>query len=439
MKLGKKILFIGAAIMLVVTSLLLACEAQPEEQEEVIEEEKIGTINVLGVWGGDELASFQAMVAPWEEQTGGAMGFSGTRDLIAILTTRIQAGNPPDVAILPNPGQMVELARDGELVALDSFLDMGRIRQDYAQGWIDLGTVDGNLYGIFMKADSKGTVWYNPKVFQVNGWEVPDNWDELIALSDEILAEGSMAPWSVAIESGEASGWPATDWIGEILLHESGGNIYDQWVNHDISWTDSRIKSAWEKFGQIVLTSGYVPGGATAALATNFVDGSYLPYEDPPKAAMYYLGAFTQGFIAEQFPSLMADEDYSFFPFPTITPSYAGAVTGGANVVVVFKDNATTRSFVEYLASPEAQQIWVTRGGFTAVNKQVSLSAYPDPLARRAAEQLTGATIFRFDADDNMPSAVQKAFWDGTLAYLQDPSQLDSILAQIEAVANDYY
>jgi len=243
----------------------------------------------------------------------------------------------------------------------------------------------------------------------------------------------------VAVESGEASGWPATDWIEQILLHESGGEVFDQWVSHDIPWTDPRIKSAWEKFGVIVLTPGYVPGGAIAALATNFVDGSYLPFDDPPKAGMYYLGAFTQGFIAAQFPDLQPDEDYSFFPFPTITPEYAGAVTGGANVVVVFKDNATTRSFVEYLASPEAQQIWVNLGGFTAVNKRVSLDAYPDPLARRAAEQLTAATIFRFDADDSMPSAVQKAFWDGTLAYLQNPSQLDDILAQIEAVATDAY
>jgi len=426
--LGRKF-FLGVALIVLVGLLFPACAAPPEE---------IGSVEVLGVWGGDELASFEAMVAPWEQETGGTMEFTGTRDLIAILTIRVAAGNPPDVAILPNPGQMVELAGDGELVALDSFLDMDKIGQEYAQGWIDLGTVDGKLYGMFMKASSKGTVWYNPKVFAANDWEVPTTWDEMIALSDRIVDEG-MNPWSVAVESGEASGWPATDWIGEILLHESGGEVYDQWVNHDIPWTDSKIKSAWEKFGQIAITPDYVPGGAIAVLATNFIDGSYLPYEDPPKAAMYYLGAFTQGFIAEQFPDLVAGEDYAFFPFLTIDPQYAGAVTGGADVVVVFNDNLTTRSFIEYLASAEAQQIWVERGGFTATNNLVSLDAYPDPLARLAAEQLTGATVFRFDADDSMPSAVQKAFWDGTLAYLQNPDQLDSILADIEARAVDAY
>ncbi len=393
---------------------------------------------MLGVWDGDELESFQAMVAPWEEQTGGAMAFSGTRDLIAVLRARVAAGNPPDIAILPNPGQMVELAGEGKLVTLDSFLDIDTINQQYAQGWIDLGTVDGNLYGVFMKADSKGTIWYSPKNFAANGWEVPNTWDELIALSDRIVSEG-MNPWSVAVESAEASGWPATDWIGEILLHESGGDVYDQWVNHKIPWTDSRIKSAWEKFGHIVLTPNYVPGGVTTALATHFIDGSYLPFEDSPRAAMYYLGAFTQGFISEQFPELVAGEDYAFFPFPTIDPQYAGAVTGGANVVVLFNDSPTTRSLVEHLVSAEAQQIWVERGGFTSVNNQVSLNAYTNPLARLAAEQLTGATVFRFDADDSMPTAVQKAFWKGTLAYLQDSSQLDSFLADVEATALDAY
>jgi len=436
-RIGK--LFLIMALIMVVALILPACGDDEEGPTPTGTPVDIGSVEVMGVWGGgDEQEKFEAMVAPWEAETGGSMAYTGTRDLIAILTTRVVAGNPPDVAILPNPGQMVELVQDGELVALNSFLDMSAIGAQYAQGWIDLGTVDGQLYGIFMKADSKGTVWYNPKEFAANGWDVPTTWDEMIALSDQIVAEGKN-PWSVAIESAEASGWPATDWIGEILLHESGGDVYDQWVDHEIPWTDSRIKSAWEKFGQIVLTPDYVPGGAIAALATNFIDGSYLPFQDPPKAAMFYLGAFTQGFIGDQFPDLVAGEDYAFFPFPTIDPLYAGAVTGAANVVVVFNDNPSIRSYMEYLASPEAQQIWVELGGFTAVNNEVSLDAYPNALARLTAEQLTGATIFRFDADDNMPSAVQKSFWEGTLEYLQNPGQLDSILADIEEVAVDAY
>jgi alpha-glucoside transport system substrate-binding protein len=399
------------------------------------------SVEVLGEWGGEELASFQAMVAPWQESTGYNMSFTGTRDLIAILTTRVQAGNPPDVAILPAPGFMQELAAAGNLTALDSFLDMTTINQEYAQGWVDLGTVDGHLYAIFMKASDKGTVWYNPKTFTANGWTIPGTWDEMISLSNNIVAQATIpaAPWSIAVASGASSGWPATDWMAEILLRKYGGDVYDSLVNHTISWTDPKVKDMWQMFGTVALTPGYVPGGATAILATNFQDGTYLPFDSPPEAAMDYLGDFTAGFISTQFPDLVAGEDYSFFPFPVITEAYSGGVTGGADLVVAFTDTPVVQSFVEYLSTAAAQVIWVDRGGFTSVNNQVSLNDYPDVLTREAAQQLTTATLFRFGAGDSMPAAVQTAWWAGVLAYLQNPSQLDSILANIESIAQTAY
>jgi alpha-glucoside transport system substrate-binding protein len=421
-------------VLIAVMVFPVACTSAPAENT-------IGSVEVLGEWGGEELTSFQAMVAPWESDTGGQMNFTGTRDFIAVLTTRVQANNPPDVAILPNPGTMQEYANSGDLVPLSNFLDMTTINQNYAKGWVDLGTVNGIFYAVFIKAADKGTVWYNPKTFSANGWTVPETWDDMIALSDQIVAENKVpaAPWSVAVESGAASGWPATDWMAEILLRKYGGDVYDQFVNHEIAWTDPKIKDMWEMFGKIALTDGYVPGGASAILATNFQDGTYLPFEDPPKAAMDYLGDFTAGFISTQFPNLVAGEDYSFFPFPTITAQYSGGVTGGANLVVVFNDTPTVRSFVEYLSTADAQSILVKRGGFTSVNNKVSLNDYPDVLTRAAAQQLTGATLFRFGAGDSMPSAVQTAWWAGVLAYIQDPSQLDSILADIESTAKTAY
>lgn len=412
-----------AGILGVILIVLLACAA-PSAPTPTPPTTPLGKVEVLGVWGSEELASFQAMVAPWQQQTGGTMEFTGTRDLIAILTTRIAAGNPPDIAILPNPGQMQELAKAGNLIPLSLFLDMTTINQQYSKGWVDLGTANGKLYAIFIKASDKGTVWYNPKVFSANGWKVPTTWDQMITLSNQIVSEKKTpaAPWSIAVESGQASGWPATDWMAEIMLRKYGGDVYDQWVAHTIPWTDSRIKDVWQMFGTIALTPGYVPGGATAILATNFQDGTFLPFQTPPKAAMDYLGDFTAGFIATQFPNLVAGQDYSFFPFPTIAAQYSGGVTGGADLVAAFRDNPTIRSFVQYLSTAQAQEIWVKRGGFTSVNNKVSLDAYPDVLTRDAAKQLTQATLFRFGAGDSMPSAVQTAWWQGVLAYLQNPS-----------------
>jgi alpha-glucoside transport system substrate-binding protein len=390
---------------------------------------------VIHQWvSGGEPESFRAVVSPWEETSGGKVNDHGTRDILDILTIRVTGDNPPDIAMLAAPGTMRMFARDGALVALDSFLDMDKIRNEYSQAWIDMGTVDGKLYGIPYKAANKSTVWYNPKVFDVNGLQVPETWNEMIALSDQLVASG-LSPWSIGMESGGTSGWPGTDWIGQLLLSEYGPEVYDQWLIHEIPWTDSRVRSAWEKFGQIALTPGYVSGGADFVLSTNFAAASSLPFDSPPKAAMYFLGSFAQGFIEGQFPALVIEEDYSFFPFPSVNPQYEGAVTSGADLLVMFNDNEANRSLMQYLATAEAQEIWVRRGGFTSTNKQVSLANYPDALAAKVAEQLTSAEIVRFDADDIWGGDLQAAFFQGILDYLADPSGLDSILERIEAVA----
>jgi alpha-glucoside transport system substrate-binding protein len=392
----------------------------------------LGSVDVLGIWGADELESFEAMVAPWEADTGGAMDFVGTRDITAELTLRVEGGNPPDVAIPAEVGLFQQFARDGELVPLSACSGLEeKILAEYPQGFIDLGTVDGKLYGFFMKADTKGTIWYNPPFFQENGYEpltADASWDDLVALSDQIRDAGVVPPWSIGMESAEASGWPGTDWIQQILLNEAGADVYDGVIDGSVPFTDNQMKDAWEKFGSIALGEGNtVQAGAAEINATNFIDSTYPPFESPPTAAMVYLGGFASGFITDQFPDAVAGTDFDFFAWP------GGGVTGGANIVYAFNSDETTCSYLNWLASAEAQQVWVNRGGFTSVNTNVSLDAYPDPVARAQAEQLSTAETFRFDLDDAIGGALQSAYFTGVTEYLADPGTLDDILANIEA------
>jgi alpha-glucoside transport system substrate-binding protein len=192
-------------------------------------------------------------------------------------------------------------------------------------------------------------------------------------------------------------------------------------------------------FGQIADGSHYINGAPASILATAFQDASYLPYDSPPKAYMYYLGDFTLGFITAQFPSLQAGTDFNFFAFPTINPTYAGAVTGGADMIFAMKDNNGTRQFMQYMSTAEAQTIWIKQGGASSVNKSVPLSAYPNPVQLNAAKQLAGATFFRSSPDDLMPVAMESAYWKGTLAYIANPGQLDSILSGLETTATQVY
>jgi alpha-glucoside transport system substrate-binding protein len=389
------------------------------------------SVDVLGIWGDDELPNFEAMVRPWEDSEGASMDFTGTRGVAAILTSRVEGGNPPDVAIPAEVGLFRQFAEEGRLASLADCGIEEEIRANYPQSFVDLGTVNGELYGFFMKADTKGTIWYNPRTFSDGGYEplsADSSWDDLVALTNQIKEDG-LAPWSIGLASEADSGWPGSDWLQQIILNmDNGEELYDGLVDGSIPFTDPRVKQAWERFGQIALTEDNVSQGSAAGInATNFQDATYPPFQTPPGAAMTYLGAFASSFITQQFPDLEPGDDYDFFTFP------GGGVTGAANIVYAFNSEPATCSLLRHLASAEAQRTWVEAGGFTSLNEEVELDAYPNPTARAAAEQLLEAETFRFDLDDAIGGSTQQAIFAGVTQYIANRGQLDSILNGIQA------
>ena len=162
--------------------------------------------------------------------------------------------------------------------------------------------------------------------------------------------------------------------------------MYDKWVNHEIPRTDPTVKSAFQKFGQMALKQGNTVGGPSTILSTNFQNSAHPPFQSPPKADMVFMGDFTQGFIKSQFPNLKPETDFNFFKFVEINPSYKGSATGGADVVVMFKDTPSSRSLVQYLAKPESWEPWAKAGGYSSPNKSFNASSYPDPVGRSRSQ-----------------------------------------------------
>jgi alpha-glucoside transport system substrate-binding protein len=416
---------------LVIVSILLLCLL-------IIPVNAQGNVTVMGVWTGAEADAFQKMVAPFEEETGIKVEFTGTRDLPAILTTRVEAGNPPDVSAMPNPGQMVQFAKEGRLVPLATFMDRETLLNSYSNAWLDLGSHGGQLYSIFISADLKSMVWYNPKAFAAAGYEIPGTWDELMALSDRMVADGN-TPWAIGLESGAASGWPGTDWIEDIMLRIAPPETYDAWVNHEIAWTNEAVMEAFEIFGEIARSNEYVYGGPNAVLTIPFGDSADALFTDPPNAYMHRQATFIKGFILEHFPDLVPGEDFDFFPFPPIKEEFGTPALGAADMLAMFNDTPEARAFMEYIASAEAQAIWVGELGKLAPNQNVDPSVYPDDITRKAADFLGEASVFRFDGSDLMPAAVGSgSFWTGILDYVSG-EPLRNVLMQIEASALDAY
>jgi len=397
-----------------------------------------GTVSVLAVWGGEELNVFNEMVKPFETETGIRVRYEGTRDIDAVLTTRVQAGNPPDIAILPGPGKMAEFARAGHLVDLSTVLDMERINKDYAKGWLDMGTVDGKLVGVFMKVAPKGLIWYNPKVLKREGIEIPKTADEMERTCIR-LAERGKTPWAIGLESGAASGWVGTDWLENIFLRMHGPDNYRAWYQGKLAWTSSEVKQVWEEWGKIVANPSMIYGGKQYVLSTNFGQAFAPLFTEPPGAYFHMQASFIQGFIANQFPNLKAGEDYNFFGFPAINPRYANAIEAAGDLVGMFNNTPQARAFIKYLTTPEAQAYWTSGTGAISANRSVSLVFYPDELSKTAARILQKADIVVFDASDMMPGEMNTAFWSAVMDYVQNPARLDSILSDLERVRRRAY
>ena len=230
-----------AAVLAAAILGVAACSGSPSPPPES------SVIRVLGSWEGPEIDVFRAVVKPFEDRTGYSIVVSTTRDLKGALERSFEAGDPPDLAGLPGPGYMLELVRKGRLVNLTDVIDTGTYLSETAPGFVDIGTVEGKLAGVFMKATVKGLFWYNPEVVQPG---TPETWDDL--QHDAVTGHGGIAPWCIGLGSDAASGWPGTDWIEDFVLRQSGPQVYDDWVGGRVRWSSPEIRRAFRSFGTVV-------------------------------------------------------------------------------------------------------------------------------------------------------------------------------------------
>ena len=386
-------------------------------------------VSVLGSWEGPEIDAFREVVRPFEERSGFQVVVSTTRDLKGTLERSIAADDPPDLAGLPGPSFMRELAQDGHLVDLGTVIDTGTYKRETAPGFVDLGTVDGKLVGVYIKGTVKGLFWYAPDVFQPGR---PATWSEL-QLSAIRAVEG-VRPWCIGLASDASSGWPGTDWVEDFLLRQSGPAFYDEWVAGRVRWTSPEVRWAFQSYGTVIADSA-VAGGVEGALQTHFSRAGDGLFSEPPTCLMVHQGTFMSTFLDEAVEG--SDATYDFMPFPDMDPRFHGALIGAGDLFALTGDTPGGRELTKYLISPEAQRLLVAQGG--ALSGNLTVTDYPDDISRRQAELLANATHFRFDASDSMPDEMNEAFWQAILDYTAEPSRLDEILARLDAVQSVAY
>ncbi|PZG14925.1 sugar ABC transporter substrate-binding protein [Micromonospora craterilacus] len=354
----------------------------------------------------------------FEDCTGIKVNHDGSAEFEAQLPVRVDGGNAPDLAFIPQPGLLARFVERGQAKAASADTK-AMAEENYSADWLKYSTVNGTFYGAPLGSNVKSFVWYSPKMFQEKGWTVPTTWDDMIKLSDTI-ADSGIKPWCAGIESGEATGWPATDWIEDVMLRTQTPEVYDQWTTHQIPFNDPRVAEAVNRAGTILKNEKYVNGGfgGVRSIATTAFGDAGLPIT-AGKCALHRQASF----YANQWPQgtkVAEDGDVFAFYFPAIDPAKGKPVLGGGEFVTAFTDRPEVQAVQTYLASGEYANSRAKIGDWVSANKKVDLANVANPIDKLSVEILQDdSSVFRFDGSDLMPAAVGAGtFWKGMVDWI---------------------
>ena len=401
-------------------------------------------ITVLTIWEGEEGAKMESVFAYFETATGADVVHAGSDSLEQQIVIDCTAGSPPDVVGFFQPGLAADMAASGCLKPLDDSLrDYLLINYAAGESWVDLGTYpDANgedqFFAFNYRADVKSLVWYVPDEFESAGYEVPTTMEDLIALSEQIVEDGG-TPWCIGVASGDATGWPATEWVEDLVLRTQPPDVYDGWVTNEVPFNDARIVNAIELFGTFAKNDEWVSGGAAAVATIDFRDSPRGLFEVPPACYMHRQGSFTPAFFPE---GIELGLDADFFYFPAFAEQDLGTpVLGSANFFTRTIDSEAVTALLDYLATPLANEIWMAQGGFLTAHTGVNPEAYSTETFSKLADVLLSATTFRIDGSDLMPGAIGAgAFWTGMVDFINGATAqevADAVQASWDAIKEE--
>ena len=391
-----------------------------------------GSLNVLGVTGGAEGDDLVAAMKPFEDATGVKIDYTGSQDQASVLAAGVQAGNAPDIVDSQGAGIAMQYAASGQALSLSEVVGDDELQRNYNAGLLNSVSLNGSVYALWGEADTF-QVWYDPKTY--NG-PTSGTYAELNAWAEQQAAKGDgVAPWCMALEAGAGSGFPGQQWITNMFLKTNGPEKLQQWATGQLPWTSPEVKAAWERFGAVATSDTMVNGGPQAVVSTSIVDYSTGMFSNPQQCRLSMWGNYAAGLAQGTYPDLKVPEDMAFFPVPSDDPAYADTQLTAGHTTFALKSNDSpeVRAFLKYWASSAAQSLVAASGRWTVANTRVSMDAYPNAAMKQSAELLQGASTLAVGPETLAPSAVANAYNAGIMAYVQDPTKLDDVLATIQA------
>jgi alpha-glucoside transport system substrate-binding protein len=390
------------------------------------------TVTVDGAFEGNDPdgVKFDESMKAFEEATGIVVNYIGNKEFEGSIAVRVDAGDAPDIVDFPQPGLFANFARNGDIVPVSEYLDDAWLDQQYAQGWREFNTVDGTEYGVMMRFSGKSLVWYPKAAWDAAGYEIPETWDDMLALTQQIADDGDTA-WCIGIESGAATGWAATDWTEEMMLRTTSLENYDAWTTGDLAFDSPEVKNAIETWSEVWFNDDYVYGGRPSIVSTNFGDAPLPMFEDPPQCWLHKQANFIVSFFPE---GTEYGVDYDFFYLPPVDEAYGKPFLVAGDLVAMFNDRPEVRALMEYFTVPQSVSGWMEGGGAIAAHKTATEDMYGADLDWAVSQLVAGATSFRFDGSDLMPGEVGAgSFWEQITSYVAGSTDLDTAMQEIDA------
>ncbi|GAC1545794.1 MAG: ABC transporter substrate-binding protein [Herpetosiphon sp.] len=394
-------------------------------------------VSMFGPFSGEDETKFNNSMKGFKDATGIDIQYQGSKEFEATINVRVEGGSAPDIADFPQPGLAASIAKTGKMVDANKIINPDWLKQNYNQGYIDTATVDGAngkiLAGVFQRVNVKGLVWYPKKAFDQAGYKVPQTYDELKSLMDQIVKDGD-TPWCIGIESGAATGWVATDWVENYMLRTTSPQNYDKWTKGELPFTDPIVKKAVKLMSDVWLNDKYVYGGRKQIVSTNFGDAPGPMFQNPPKCYLHQQGNFITSFFEKSKPGVKGGVDYDFFYFPPIDPQYGKPLEFAGDLMSAFNDRPEVRAVMQYFSTFDGVRGWVQAGGALSPHKNADLNLYGSVVDKKVAQTLLDASVVRFDGSDLMPGAVGAGtFWKGMTDYVSGSLDLDKAMEVIQA------
>jgi alpha-glucoside transport system substrate-binding protein len=398
-------------------------------------EDEADSGNEVLVWASMDPPVIEGLQAALDARAEGGdvtVTIEAVEDINSLIMQRIQAGETPDIAMIPQPGVVRDVvARADTTVPLEDVLDTDALAETMTPGTLEAGAVDGTPYGLLVSMNVKSLVFYNKPAWEEAGYPTPATIDELNALTEQIKADGN-TPWCMGIEDGGGTGWAATDWVEDLVMRYGGADEYNDWVAHEIPFDSELVRESLAEFEELLFTEGNTLGGRESIASTNFGTAANPMFKAEPDCWMYKQGSFMTGFFQESAGVQDLDAEVGVFGFPPVEGG-ENPVLGGGDMAVMMTDDEATAQVMEWLADPEIGNEAAPNSSFISPHTTFDTSLYPTELTRQMADVAYNSSAFLFDGSDQMPGEVGAgSFWKEMTAWISGQTDLDTALTNID-------